>query len=114
MIETTLLNWLSARLDQPVYMEIPEEPPACFYLLERTGGRRENQIAYATIALQSYGDSLATAAVMNARGVNTMLGAYALDSVSDVSLNSDYNFPDLTRKRHRYQAVFDVTHYEME
>lgn len=26
-------------------------------------------------------------------------------------LYSDYNFPDATRKRPRYQAVFGVVHY---
>lgn len=114
MIETTLLNHLKANLQVPVFMEIPDPIPPRFYLLEKTGGNRENQIGYATFALQSYGVSLADAAHMNLNGINAMLGAIALDQVSDVTLNSDYNFPDLTRKRRRYQAVFNITHYETE
>ena len=35
----------------------------------------------------------------------------ALDEVSKVSLNSDYNFTDAATKRYRYQAVFDIIHY---
>ena len=114
MIEKTLYNYLNTELSVPVYMEIPTPiPPRCF-LLEKTGGNRENMICYATFALQSYGISLSDAAHMNLLGINAMMGAVSLDSVSEVKLNSDYNFPDLTRKRHRYQAVFNVTHYEME
>lgn len=115
MIETTLYNQLSTALTETVYMEIPNPlPKTPFYLLEKTGGSRTNQICYATFALQSYGGSLVKAAEMNLAGITAMLGAVALDEVSDVTLNSDYNFPDLTRKRNRYQAVFNVTHYEME
>ena len=114
MIETTLLNHLKDNLSLPVSMEIPSPIPQRFYLLEKTGGNRENQICYATFALQSYGASLSDAAHMNLLGINAMLNSVSLDSVSDCTLNSDYNFPDLTRKRHRYQAVFNLTHYEQE
>ena len=114
MIETTILNHLKDTLPAPVFMEIPSPIPPRFFLLEKTGGSRENQICYATFALQSYGVSLADAAHMNLLGINAMLGSVVHDSVSDCTLNSDYNFPDTTRKRHRYQAVFNLTHYEQE
>ena len=114
MIETTILNHLKDTLPAPVVMEIPSPIPPRFYLLEKTGGNRENQICYATFALQSYGVSLVDAAHMNLLGINAMLNSVVHDSVSDCTLNSDYNFPDLTRKRHRYQAVFNLTHYEQE
>lgn len=32
--------------------------------------------------------------------------------ISRVQLNSDYNFTDTAQKRHRYQAVYDITFYE--
>ena len=115
MIEKTLLDYLNENLEEPVFMEFPiDNTPDRFYVLEKTGGNRSNQIAYATFALQSYGGSRYGSAAMNLVGINTMLDAVQLDSVSSVSLNSDYNFPDTTRKRERYQAVFDITHYEME
>ena len=34
-----------------------------------------------------------------------------LNDVSDVSLNSDYNYTDTETKEYRYQAVFDIRHY---
>lgn len=114
MIEKTLLDYLNSVLDDPVYMQYPDNAPIRFFLLEKTGGNRENQIAYATFVLQSYGGTLYESAAMNLVGINAMLNAVELDEVSSVSLNSDYNFPDTTRKRQRYQAVFNLTHYETE
>lgn len=114
MIEKTLLDYLNEQLDDPVYMAYPDNAPERFFILEKTGGNRENHIGYATFALQSYGGSLFSTANMNLVGVNAMLGAVELDSVSSVTLNSDYNFADTTRKKNRYQAVFNITHYETE
>ena len=34
-----------------------------------------------------------------------------LDEISRSALNSDYNFTDVTTKRHRYQAVYDLVFY---
>ncbi|KZK42749.1 Phage-associated protein [Lactococcus cremoris] len=34
-----------------------------------------------------------------------------LNEISNVSLNSDYNFTDTETKEYRYQAVFDINHY---
>ena len=114
MIEKIILDYLNQTLPDPVYMHFPQNAPKRLYVLERTGGRRENQICYAIFALQSYGGSLYDTAAMDLAGVDAMLGAVSLDQVSDVRLNSDYNFTDTTRKRERYQAVFDVVHYESE
>ena len=114
MIEKTLLDYLGSALDDPVYMSFPDNAPERFFILEKTGGNRSDHIAYATFALQSYGGTLYETAAMNLVGINAMLGAVDLDSVSSVTLNSDYNFADTTRKLNRYQAVFNITHYETE
>ena len=115
MIEKTLYDYLNENLEEPVFMEFPiNNTPERFYVLEKTGGRRTNHIAYATFALQSYGGTRYGSAAMNLVAISTMLDAVSLDSVSSVSLNSDYNFTDTTRKRERYQAMFDITHYETE
>ena len=114
MIEKVLLDYLNDNLDDPVYMQYPDNAPDRFFILEKTGGNRENQIAFATFVLQSYGGTLYETAAMNLVGINAMLDAVTLDAVSSVALNSDYNFADTTRKRNRYQAVFNITHYETE
>ena len=114
MIEVTLYEYLKASLQKPVYMEMPSPIPSEFYLLEKTGGNIEDHIGHATFALQSYGKTLAMSVSMSMDGVKAMLNAISLDTVSSCTLNSEYNFPDLTRKKHRYQAVFNLTHYETE
>ena len=114
MIEVTILNYLNSdnRLSAPAFMEIPKTKPSKFFILEKTGSTLENHIYSSTFAIQSYGASLYEAASMNEALKNVMLdGFLANPLVSSVELNSDYNFTDVTEKRYRYQAVFDIVHY---
>lgn len=114
LIETVLQDYLVEALQVPVLMAYPPHHTKRFVLLEKTGGGFENRIAYATFALQAYGDPDISSDTpqLCAEGVLAMLDAISLDEISAVSLNSGgYDFPDLTHKRPRYQAVFDITHY---
>ena len=112
MIETILYNYLkAAEMSADIYMEQPKVKPAAFFLLEKTGGSRENHINESTFIVQSYGKSLAEAANMNEEVKATMLNAITLDDVSRVEINSDYNYTDPTTKDYRYQAVFVITYY---
>lgn len=111
MIEQTILDYLSARLGVPVYMEVPSTPPPSFVVLEKTGSGRANHISRATLAVQSYAPTLLEAAQLNEAVKAAMDNAIDLDEVSRSALNSDYNFTDPQTKRYRYQAVYDITHY---
>lgn len=112
MIEKIVLDYLDAVI--PSYMEIPADFPAePFLVIEKTGSGRANRIDTATLAIQSYGGTLAEAAATNARVKRLMLdGLITLPEIGRVNLNSDYNFTDTARKQYRYQAVFDITYYE--
>lgn len=112
MIEKTILNHLSCTLDVPCYMERPADAPDTFVLLEKTGESRENCISTAILAVQSYAPTLLDAAELNERVKTAMFNAALLHTVAAVRLNSDYNFTDTAMRDYRYQAVFDVTHYE--
>ena len=112
MIEKILYDWLSEQLEDPVFMEEPENAPSRFYLLEKTGSSIENHVCTSDFALQSCAPSLFAAASMNQTGISAMMDAAQLDDITHVELNSDYNFTDTARKRHRYQAVLHITHYE--
>ena len=112
MIEQILYSYLKTVLAEPIYLEIPKTKPSSFYIIEKTGSGMENHIKNATLAIQSYSDTLYNAAVMNENVKEAMLsGAIGLVEISRISLNSDYNYTDGTTKQYRYQAVFDVTHY---
>lgn len=111
MIEKIILDYLADQLEVPVKMQVPEDPPAAFLVVEKTGGGMTNHICSAMIAVQSYGGTLYDAADLNERVKGAMLYGPVPDEITRVRLGSDYNFTDPTTKRYRYQAVFDITHY---
>ena len=110
MIEKIVLDYLNDALNVPVYMEMPENKPDRFVLIEKTGSSRENHIDFATITIQSYAGSLYYAAALNEDVKQAMDDIIALDTVSSAELNSDYNFTDTETKKYRYQAVYDLVY----
>lgn len=112
MIEETVLKYLTDKLDVPVYLEVPaKNVPDRFVVLEKTAGGIENFIQSATVAIQSYGESLYQAAVLNEKVKTAMLEIEGLPNISRCDLNTDYNFTDTETKRYRYQAVYDFIYY---
>ena len=111
LIEKTVIDYFKYSLNIEVYGEFPENPPETFLIVEKTGSRREEMIDFATIAIQSYAKSLYLAAELNLQVKSVMEDIVDLPSVSAADLNSDYNFTDLSMKRYRYQAVYEITHY---
>lgn len=110
MIEETIQNYLRENAF-PCYLSVPEKPSGNFCVLEKTGSSYKDGIFTATLAVQSYGSSDYAAAQLNHRVVQAMLDADTLQEIVSCTLNTDYNFPDTTRKLPRYQAVFEVVHY---
>lgn len=110
MIEETIQNYLRENAF-PCYMSVPEKPSGNFCVLEKTGSSYKDGIFTAMLAVQSYGSSDYAAAQLSHRVVQTMLDADTLPEIVSCTLNTDYNFPDTTRKLPRYQAVFEVVHY---
>ena len=111
MIEVTILNYLSNALSVPCFMEVPEEMPDEFVVIDKTGSSVTNRIPSATFAIQSYAQSLYDAAALNDQVKRAMDNIIELDSIINVELNSDYNYTDTALKAYRYQAVFVVIHY---
>lgn len=111
MIEEILLDYLTAAADVPVFLEIPENMPERFIVLEKTGSGCENHIFFATMAVQSYAESLYEAAKLNETVKGALLYGSTPGEICSVRLNSDYNFTDPDLDRYRYQAVYDITHY---
>ena len=111
MIEKVVLDYLSASLDVPCYMEMPEDATGSFVVIEKTGTSVQNRIAKATFAIQSYAPTLAGAASLNDAVKTAMENIIERDDISKAELNSDYNYTDTAMKIYRYQAVFVLTHY---
>ena len=110
MIEQILYDYLSQSASVPVYLD-QRDASGKYIVIEKTGSRRENLIDYATIAIQSYADSMYEAASLNESVKSLIYQSVTLPEISAANLNSDYNFTDTTTKKYRYQAVFDFTYY---
>lgn len=114
MIETVLINYLSGKIDVPVYMEKPARPPVSFVVIEKTGAAMSNQIETSLFAFQSHASTLFHAASLNETVKRAMLAAPGeVAEIASARLDSDYNFTDTASKQYRYQAVFSITHYEV-
>lgn len=110
MIETVVRNYLNSTLPVPAYMEKPEREPGRYVLIEKTGSGLKNHIQSATLAIQSHAESLYEAANLNEKVKNAMNNIVILDFIGSSDLNSDYNFTDTTKKKYRYQAIYDLTY----
>lgn len=114
MIETLIINRLEAA-GLRAFAEDPADPTQKpYYVIQKTAGSAPQYLRRATVAVQSYGETMLGAAQANAVMIPVVLGMAEHSAVSRVELNSDYNFTDTEKKRPRYQAVFDFTYYEEE
>ena len=111
MIEEIVIQYLSEQLTVPVSGEVPTPTPESFITVERTGGSSKNKIRTARLAIQSWAGSEAEAALLHDLVIDAMNDSVSLNQISNVSINSEYNFTDTTTKHHRYQAVFDVVYF---
>lgn len=108
-IEEYVIAYLGSVLDVPVSGDVPEMDT--FITVEKTGSNDSRHIRSATIAVQSWGVSRAAAAALNERVINAMTRIAEKPEICCCDLNTDYNYPDLTRNKPRYQAVFEITYY---
>lgn len=112
IVEAVVRNYLEEELKLPVFLEHEKNMPEQYVMIERTGGGRVDLLNNATLAVQSIGQSMYDAAVLNERVKSAMYALPGSHGVSSCRLNSDYNFTDTETKEYRYQAVFYLTHYE--
>jgi len=112
LIENRVRQYLAGK-DIPgiggrVYMETPEDISQEYVIVEKTGSSETDQIRSATLAIQSYGNSLKRAAQINEAVKTCMRHMPDTEPVYSAKLNSDYNYTNPTTRQHRYQAVFVV------
>lgn len=109
-IEEYIIDYLGNALSVPVSGSVPHPAPAEFVTVEKTGSGQADRIDRATVAVQSWSSSRASAAALNELAKAAMLAAVSEPEISSVQLNSDYNYTDLTMDKPRYQAVFEIVY----
>lgn len=111
-IEAVIIDYLKTALEtEHVYAELPERDPGEYFVIDKTGSDTSNWLCTSTIAIQSYASSKYRAAELNEDLKGAMEDIETLDEIAGCYLNSDYNFSNIAKKQHRYQAVFEITHY---
>lgn len=110
MIEEIIISYLNETLEVPVCAEKPDEPPDKYVLIEKIGSSKVNFIYSATIALQSYAESMYLAAALNEEVKKAMDNIINYTDISKSKLDTDYNYTDTTKKKYRYQAVYEVVY----
>lgn len=108
-IEEYVIAYLGSVLDVPVSGDVPEMDT--FVTVEKTGSNDSRHIRSATIAVQSWGVSRAASAALNEMVIKSMASIAEKPEICRCDLNTDYNYPDLTRNKPRYQAVFEIMYY---
>lgn len=111
MIEKTIRSYLLRKMEIPILMEEDERNYEKFILIDKTGSSPNEGLTTTTLAIQSYDITLLKTAELNELLKEAMEEAVELDEITRVELNTDYNYTDTEKKRYRYQAVYQITHY---
>ena len=112
IIEQIILNRIRAVLPDPVYMEVPPDPPGRFYVLEKTGSSEDHSLLTAMIAVQSIAPNMPAAIALNDRVKSAMRQLPTLTNVFRCHCETDHNFSDPRTKSRRYQAIFEIVYKE--
>lgn len=110
MIELIVYKYLKNVLKCAVSVERLEDIETYVYI-EKTADSEKNTLKTCTIAIQSYAPSFQKTLELNEEVKKVMKEIVSLDEISSCKLTNDYKFDDLTRKKHRYQAIFNITYY---
>lgn len=111
-IRKFLAEWMKKHnYSYPVYLEHEPNMPEKCYVVEKTGSDEVNFIKSATVAIQSYGSSMAEAASLNEILKIAVADMIQCDRICSCRLSTDYPFTDIDTKQYRYQAVFEISHY---
>lgn len=110
-VETFFIAYLSDVLSVPVSGDVPENRPERFVTVEKLSSSEQDCIKNSRIAVQSWGESRTAAMLLNEEVKRAMAGAVLLPEISRCHCENDYNFPDLSSKTPRYQAIFEVVDF---
>ena len=110
VIEAYVVQYLT---DQgfAAYGEVPRETGGEFVTVEKTGGSQPDHIDHATLAVQSWADTMLGASQLADAVAGALRGMIEADTISAVSVNGPYNYTDPSREKYRCQSVAEIVYY---
>lgn len=110
-IESFIISALSEALEVPVSGNRPTPMPERFVTVEQTGSRERDHVRQATIVVESWAENREASAELNELAKAAMLALPALPEISSAACETDSNYPDLTTRKPRYRALFNVVYF---
>ena len=115
MIEIITRQYLSSKLDVPVYIgEEPKNKPAEYVVINVIDGGRIDMIDAVTFDIRSFSTSPQKAAELNKKVRNAMFGITVLPDVSASKCGGGGQDFDLQTKRYAYSCIFNLFYMEKE
>lgn len=112
MIEVYLYEYLTKNLSVPAYLQIPEDQAQKYVVIDKIGGSEiQRTLQESRFAFQSYADSMYESAELNEELKACVKSMLKDNKIAGIDLVSDYNWTDVSTRKYRYQAVFDIYHY---
>ena len=111
MILEIIIDYLADKLTIPVAAELYADAPEEIVVVNRAGSERQNRLDTIQLIATSYACSMADAARLNESVKSALDDLTDLDEVSGSYLVTDYQAPDTSTRKYRYQAVYNVNHY---
>jgi len=109
IIEKTIRDFLSSRLNVPVYCERPEKKPEAFVIVSKAGSSRTDRLNRANISILANAGTLYDAMTLDQQ-IKDIMDA---DDIPDVNcvFEGDYNYTDTASKTYRYQCIYNTYYY---
>ena len=120
MIEETIYTYLNNNASVPWFAMRPpttgdhmDTATATYGLFEKTNSTKADHVVTSTFAFQSYAPTLLEAAQISAE-LRELIEALPGETteVSKAQLSGEYNFTNTADKQPRYQAVFQLVHFD--
>lgn len=111
-IEKIFRQELDALISEGVYLEEPNPRPTRYVVIEKTNGGEIDRYLYSSmISAFCYADTMEHASDLCETVKRAARTIESNNSICKITLNSDYNYTDTSKKGYRYRALFDVIHY---
>lgn len=102
--EKALIEFLSGRLDAPVYADVPDVRPERFVTVEQTGGSSGIYTAAPMIAVQCWAPTRFDASELAREAHDAIPDSVEMDGIMHAECNAPYNFPDERCPRYQFVA----------